>query len=177
MGAEWRNTGPMCAYIRLKAKRADSKSCSSLSDVRGLRWLHPPSFAKGTHHINILPALLSCVCGSPWQDIPLLRHLQHRGVSSAIQSLLYELHTMASLGLLEETLPFHEPDLGGSPSPWRKVPWPLSACILHDSKSQNPVVEFCCLLAMEPGPLNHIDTSFSLLLLFRSRKFLRPLEV
>lgn len=71
MGAEWRNTGPTCAYIRLKAKRADSKSCSSLSVVRGLSWLHPPSIADRTTLTSFPPSWAGAVPFSLHLRLPL----------------------------------------------------------------------------------------------------------
>lgn len=126
MGAEWRNIGPTCAYIRLNAKRANSKSCRSLSDVRGLRWLHPSNFAHCTltHFLpswaGAAPYLLLPLAGYPIaQASPALRGLQCNPAFT-----LWASHNGIPGPPWRDSLPFHVPGLRGSPSPWRKVPWP-----------------------------------------------------
>ena len=66
-----------------------TQSCSSMSNMKGLRWLHPLILANST---PCLPLSLA--------DISWLWHLEHLGISNAIQAPLPRCHAMAFQGLL-----------------------------------------------------------------------------
>lgn len=152
---------------RQKPSRANSKSCSSISAVKGLRWLLPSSFADPSC-VFLSWFAPTLYCSSPCRDLTGFWHLQHLGISNTIQAWLSQLHVWFLWASMQE-LPCHTPGLRGFSELQRKIPQFLYSCIPQDSKPELPgQCRQLQPLQLEPVPfLNYICiTFFSLLQLF-----------
>lgn len=87
---------------RLKFIRTNSKSCTSMSDVKGLKLLHPSKLSDW-HTILSWPDSIPSMHLS-LAEIPSLWHFQHPGVSITIQVSLSHIYAMVSQGLQTRTL-------------------------------------------------------------------------
>lgn len=96
---------------RQKPSRANSKSCSSISAVKGLRWLLPSSFADPSC-VFLSWFAPTLYCSSPCRDLTGFWHLQHLGISNTIQAWLSQLHVWFLWASMQE-LPCHTPGLRG----------------------------------------------------------------
>lgn len=90
---EWDILRKYWTKARLKLSKTNSKAYRSMSYTKGLRWLHPSSFADCIIILSLGLVSLQ-VCSSPWQMS------QSSGVPDAVQASFY---TMASQGLHIET--------------------------------------------------------------------------
>lgn len=89
--------GEVLDQSQAKTRRANSKFCISMFDVRGLLRFPAPSNLTSAAHCSLGP-LPHCLQFS-LADVAGLWPLQHCGLSSAIHTSFSQLHSVASLGL------------------------------------------------------------------------------
>lgn len=113
--------------------------------MKGLRWLHPLILANST---PCLPLSLA--------DISWLWHLEHLGISNAIQAPLPRCHAMAFQGLLPSQ-GLH----GGTSQP--HIAWVQWLSLVVEEYSMTPLLVYLSWLWSR----NHIDNSSSSVLFLR----------